>query len=142
MTQPKIRKAEESEIVEVAEMAGKLTGKNIDRNLWASLFPTMVRFPDHVVLVAEVDGALVGFASATEVLTLSAGHPFLLVDMLWVEPKYRRQRIGAHLVEGCSEFGRTRGCQRIRLAGSPDAREFCSVLGVEEELLAFFGKRI
>jgi ribosomal protein S18 acetylase RimI-like enzyme len=60
------------------------------------------------VLVAEMDGQIVGFLSLSFVHGLTGMRA--LIDDLAVEPDYRRQGIGASLVEAAMRLARRRGC--------------------------------
>jgi len=63
------------------------------------------------VLVAEIEGEIVGFLS----LSFPAGlcGPRALIDELAVEPAYRRRGIGASMVEAVMRLARQRGCSHL-----------------------------
>lgn len=63
------------------------------------------------VLVAEVEGEIVGFLS----LSFPAGlcGPQALIDELAVDPTYRRRGIGASMVEAVMRLARQRGCSHL-----------------------------
>ena len=81
------------------------------------------------VLVAEIDGAIAGFA----VFVREEGHAEL--DGLFVEPELWRKGIGAALVEKAKEWTNKKGCGRLRLRTNVkrvDAHRFYSGLGFTE----------
>ena len=61
--------------------------------------------PSHV-LVAELSGALVGFA---ELSVHEPGH-LAYLEGWWVDPAFRRQGVGRALVKAAEEWGRAQGC--------------------------------
>jgi GNAT superfamily N-acetyltransferase len=71
------------------------------------------------VFVAEVDGAIAGFAA---VLPRADGKTEL--DGLFVEPERQRRGIGRMLVEHCCEFARRRSSPALHVVGNPHAEGF------------------
>ena len=71
------------------------------------------------VFVAEIDGAIAGFAS---ILPRADGQTEL--DALFVEPTMRRCGIGRSLVAYCSEAARLRGSAFLHVIGNPHAQDF------------------
>ena len=63
------------------------------------------------VLVAEVEGMVVGFLSLSFPAGLSG--PRALIDELAVDPAHRRRGIGASLVEAAMRLARQRGCGHL-----------------------------
>lgn len=63
------------------------------------------------VLVAEIDGEVVGFLSLLFPYGLTGVRA--LIDELAVEPAHRRQGIGASLVEAAVRLARRRGCSHL-----------------------------
>jgi len=89
------------------------------------------------VLVAEVDGAVVGFLVLAFVPALSGLRA--LIDDLAVSPDYRRQGLGAALVESAVQRASQRGATHLLVdtsRGDPAAREFYEACGFEAEGIA------
>lgn len=84
------------------------------------------------VLVAEVDERVVGFLALSFVPVLSGLRA--LIDDLAVDPVYRRQGIGAALVEAAIQQADRRGATHLLMdtsRGDPAAREFYQACGFE-----------
>jgi len=84
------------------------------------------------VLVAEVDGEVVGFLVLSFVPALSGLRA--LLDDLAVDPAYRRQGIGAALVEAAIQRASRHGATHLLVdtsRGDPAARDFYQACGFE-----------
>jgi ADP-ribose pyrophosphatase YjhB (NUDIX family)/GNAT superfamily N-acetyltransferase len=85
------------------------------------------------VLVAEVEGRVVGFLALSFIPVLSGLRA--LIDDLAVDPAYRRQGIGGALVEAAIQRADRRGATHLLMdtsRGDPVAREFYRACGFEE----------
>jgi ADP-ribose pyrophosphatase YjhB (NUDIX family)/GNAT superfamily N-acetyltransferase len=84
------------------------------------------------VLVAEADGQVVGFLALSFIPALSGLRA--LIDDLAVDPAYRRQGIGAALVEAAIQRADRRGATHLLVdtsRGDSCARDFYQVCGFE-----------
>ncbi len=84
------------------------------------------------VLVAEVDGQVVGFLTLSFIPVLSGLRA--LIDDLAVDPAYRRQGIGAALVEAAIQRADRRGATHLLVdtsQGDVAARDFYQACGFE-----------
>lgn len=89
------------------------------------------------VLVAEEDGQVVGFLALSFVPVLSGLRA--LIDDLAVDPAYRRQGIGAALVEAAVQRADRRGATHLLVdtsRGDPDTRDFYHACGFEDGVVA------
>jgi 8-oxo-dGTP diphosphatase len=89
--------------------------------------------PDLEVLVAEADGQVVGFVALSYSPTLTG--PKAWIDDIAVEPGYRRQGIGAALLEAAVRRARQRDCAYLLVntaKGNPPAQAFYQACGFEE----------
>jgi len=89
------------------------------------------------VLVAEVDGEVVGFLVLSFVPAISGLRA--LIDDLAVDPTYRRQGIGAALVEAAVQQADRRGATHLLVdtsRGDPVAQEFYQACGFEADGIA------
>ena len=76
------------------------------------------------VFVAELNGAIVGFAA---VEPRADGNSEL--DALFVDPEMRRRGIARSLVEHCAEVARTRKSAALCVVGNPHAKDFYTACG-------------
>jgi 8-oxo-dGTP diphosphatase len=89
------------------------------------------------VLVAEQNGQVVGFLALSFVSVLSGLRA--LIDDLAVDPAYRRQGIGAALVEAAIQRADRRGATHLLVdtsRGDPDTRAFYRACGFEDGVVA------
>ena len=89
------------------------------------------------VLVAEVDGKVVGFLVLAFVPALSGLRA--LIDDQAVDPDYRRQGLGAALVEAAIQRASRRGATHLLVdtsRGDPAAQDFYEACGFEAEGIA------
>ena len=63
--------------------------------------------------VAELDGRVVGFAHCWFNHTTWLEKPDLYLEDLYVSPAARRRGIGEKLIEGCADFARASGANRL-----------------------------
>jgi len=78
------------------------------------------------VVVAEIGGAIVGFAA---VLPRSDGQAEL--DALFVDPAIWKSGIGRALVEACAKMARSQGSAFLHVIGNPHAEGFYTNCGFE-----------
>lgn len=79
---------------------------------------------DGHVLVAEIDGSIVGFAA---ILPRTDGDSEL--DALFVEPEKWRQGIARKLITHCVDVARKQGSETIHVLGNSHAKDFYSAVG-------------
>jgi GNAT superfamily N-acetyltransferase len=87
------------------------------------------------VLVAELDGAVVGLAHLQVTPTLERDRPAAKIGALVVDESRRGEGVGRALVEALDEEARARGCGVLFLTTSErrtDAHEFYRRVGLEE----------
>lgn len=103
----------------------------------AALFHSHIRSPDTPVLVAEVEGAVVGFATVTFHRALTEWRA--AIDDLVVDPNYRRRGVGQALVEAAAKLAQSRQCHTLHLDvshGATDVHSFCRACGFAEGAVA------
>jgi GNAT superfamily N-acetyltransferase len=83
------------------------------------------------VVVAELNGAIVGFAA---VVPRDDGGAEL--DALFVEPQEWKRGIGRALIDHCTGIARARGASFLHVIGNPHAEGFYLACGFERLGLA------
>jgi ribosomal protein S18 acetylase RimI-like enzyme len=120
---------------------------DIDRATWSSLASPAPRWTadrrffdrgldPRDVLVAEVDGAVVGYTQLGAPTPLRSNDHVLELQGLAVLPAYRRRGIARRLVTAAIEEARSRGVRRLRLrvlAPNSDARRVYESVGFTVE---------
>jgi GNAT superfamily N-acetyltransferase len=88
------------------------------------------------VYVAEMDGAVVGFAALQVVPLLERERPLCRLTALVVDEEARRPGVGRALLERVEDEARRLGCERLEVtsesARREDTRAFYERLGFEE----------
>ena len=74
--------------------------------------------PDADIWVAELDGTVVGFATALMIAAIHMDGPVAQLTSLVVDGSVRGQGIGARLVEEAERWARGRGAVRISLTSA------------------------
>jgi GNAT superfamily N-acetyltransferase len=85
------------------------------------------------VLVAEVEGLLVGLLSSSWQRAIHVPGRYAVIQDLWVDPAWRSTGVGAALVEAIAAIARGQGAPRLEV-GLP--RETFAAIGRTE---AFYG---
>ena len=88
------------------------------------------------VLVAEIDGEVVGYVTVRSPTPLASNAHVLQIQGLAVDPAFRRRGIGRALVEAAVAEARRRGARKISLrvlATNPDAQRLYRSCGFEVE---------
>lgn len=74
---------------------------------------------NHFVLLAEKEGAVVGFAALCSAYSLYTKGPFGLMTELFVRSEYRSQSIGNQLLDECQAFAKDRGWMQLEVTTPP-----------------------
>ena len=91
--------------------------------------------PRATLLVAELDGALVGFATGNPVHDPGRGPDAFFLDRVYVLPEARRRGAGRALVAHLAAVARRHGAGRLRCGAhlGGEAPRFCRALGTRDE---------
>ena len=91
--------------------------------------------PNERVVVADLDGAVRGFASAAVVPFFHDGSRRLRLTAIAVAPSYRGRGLGRSLVSALEGWGRERGCSLVEVTSAEsraDAHAAYRALGFAE----------
>lgn len=87
------------------------------------------------VLVAEVDGALVGYAGMVPEAKFHDGRRAMNVHHLFVEEHWRSKGVGRQLLDACQTAAKAEGCENITIGTAPQnikAQEMYRAYGFED----------
>ena len=93
-------------VYEKLEDQAKATADELARHLFGGR-------PSAEVLIAEVEGAPVGFALFFPTFSTFRGQPGLYLEDLFVRPEYRGRGIGKKLMASVAKVAVDRGCGRL-----------------------------
>jgi GNAT superfamily N-acetyltransferase len=94
-------------------------------------YPRLLASQDADLLVACVDGRVVGYALGFRLLTLYANGPLLELQELMVNPQHRGTGLGRALVEAMVQRARETGCAEVTVP-TRRAAGFYTALGFAE----------
>jgi len=129
--EPEMRRAKPTDWMAIGELATALVGFEADR---LASFEAVLADPDHDLIVAEADGAVVGYAHLMTYHDLS--HGALAGDLLGlaVREDFRRQGIGRRLLSEVMRLAKERGVGEFHINTEPDnedAQRLYRSLGAE-----------
>ena len=103
---------------------------NIDRSKAEEVFEKINSNPDHIIIVAELDGKIVG---ATTILIepkfIHRGGLVGHIEDVVVDKNFQGQRIGEKIIKYLLEFAKNRGCYKTILDCTDDVKPFYEKLG-------------
>jgi len=111
-----------------------------DLEVFGSLVEKYISDQDKQVLVAELDGKVVGAVSMEFMDRLNQTCHEVYVPELIVAKEHQNRGIGRELINACMGLGRERGCFRIRLESGhhrTGAHRFYRRLGFDQSALTF-----
>jgi len=103
---------------------------DLDRNKAEKIFEKINSNPDHIIVVAELDGKIVG--STTLVIEPKFIHKGGLVghiEDVVVDKNFQGQKIGEKIMKYLLEFAKNRGCYKTILDSTDDVKPFYEKLG-------------
>jgi len=106
---------------------------NIERSKAEEVFEKINSNPDHIIIVAELDGKIVG---ATTILIepkfIHKGGLVGHIEDVVVDKNFQGQRIGEKIIKYLLEFAKNRGCYKTILDCSDDVKSFYEKLGFKQ----------
>lgn len=127
-----IRRAAASDYAGLMELYNLFVGSDRYSRHDNDSFADVMDSDSHVILVADDDGTLVGFATISFRSVVRYPQPIAELDELFVLPEYRKHGIGRLLMAQLEELARTRRCYRLYIESHRDhtgAHAFYAALG-------------
>ena len=132
-----IRRAERHDAAAVLSLAKDFaTSFVVDESAFTQAFAELITSHSACLVVAEVDGKIVGYVLAFSHQTFYANGRVAWVEELMVGESFRRAGIGRDLVTEVENWSAQQGCQLIALA-TRRAAEFYKVLDYKESAIYF-----
>ncbi|AIF68655.1 hypothetical protein PAP_01065 [Palaeococcus pacificus DY20341] len=135
-----IRKARESDLHEIKSLMVELietleSEEGINKNAILENCRKILKAPNAHLLVAELNGKIVGALHLNIRRTILHSAPSGLIDELVVSKEHRGMGIGGNLIEAAVELCRELGCVEVEVSteiSNLRAREFYKSMGFEE----------
>ena len=103
---------------------------DIERNKAEEIFEKISSNPDHVIVVAELDGKIVGTTTLLiEIKFIHSGGLVGHIEDVVVDKNFQGQRIGEKIMKFLLEFAKNRGCYKTILDCTDDVKPFYEKLG-------------
>ncbi|MBE5316588.1 MAG: GNAT family N-acetyltransferase [Xanthomonadales bacterium] len=140
------RTAQQTDLPAVlALLADDTLGKNREFNAanpnYLKAFEAISVDPNQQLLVAELDGRIIGMAQLSFIPGLSRGGAWRCnIEAVRIASDVRGQGLGAQLMQACEERARERGCSLLQLTSDArrvDAHRFYRGLGYVDSHIGF-----
>jgi glucosamine-phosphate N-acetyltransferase len=103
---------------------------DIDRNKAEEIFEKINSNPDHIVVIAEVDGKIVGTTTLLiEPKFIHKGGLVGHIEDVVVDKNFQGQKIGEKIMKYLLEYAKNRGCYKTILDSTDDVKPFYEKLG-------------
>jgi len=103
---------------------------DIDRDKAEEIFEKINSNPDHIIVVAELDGKIVGATTLLiETKFIHEGGIVGHIEDVVVDKNFRGQKIGEKIMKHLLEFAKNRGCYKTILDCTDDVKPFYEKLG-------------
>jgi len=112
-----LRDADARDYAVVTALAARLVDLNTCRR---AAFDSALTSPDHDLVVAELDGEVVGFAHLLTYEDVTHGAPAAALLGLYVQPDHRRRGIGTALLRETCQRARLRRVHEFQVSTEPD----------------------
>ena len=103
---------------------------NIEKKTANKIFDKIENNPDHIIVVALIDGKIVGAATLLlESKFIHDGGIVGHIEDVVVDKNYQGQKIGEKIIRYLLEFAKTKGCYKTILDCVDDVKPFYEKLG-------------
>jgi len=103
---------------------------DIDRNKAEEIFAKIDSNPNHIIVIAELDGKIVGATTLLiEQKFIHKGGLVGHIEDVVVDKNFQGQKIGEKIMRHLLEFAKNRGCYKTILDCTDDVKPFYEKLG-------------
>ncbi len=103
---------------------------DIDRSKAEKIFEKINSNPDHIIVVAELDGKIVGTSTLLiEPKFIHEGGLVGHIEDVVIDKNFQGQKIGKKIITYLFEFAKDRGCYKTILDCTDDVKPFYEKLG-------------
>ena len=103
---------------------------NIDKKTAEKIFDKINSNPDHIIVVAEIDGKIVGSTTLLiEIKFIHNGGKVGHIEDVVVDKNYQRKGIGVKIIRYLLEYAKNNGCYKTILDCADDVKPFYEKLG-------------
>ena len=130
-----IRTPVDGDAATIATLLGQLGYPSTPQQVTTQLQALRRDEPASVMWVAELDGAVVGVATAREFAGLHIAEPVAWLTVLVVDERVRGRGVGRRLVTEAEAWARARGAKRLSLTSAvhrKEAHQFYINLGYQQ----------
>ena len=136
----------EKDLLELADLYQQLIPNDISLSRMKTVLTRQQNNPDHLILVARVDGKLVGSLLAVNCeMIFGQCKSFMVVEDVIVNEAHRRKGIGVALMSYIENYARKNNCVYIMLITDTNrvgSQKFYKHLGYETEEYCAFKKHL
>ena len=112
----KIRLADEGDLPALIALADELAPGEADAEKRVNVLMQSLRDPDYDLLVADVEGEIVGFIDHWVIHDFVHGAKMGYVQNLYVAPNYRRRGVGSRLLQEIIERAKAKGVLEVHVS--------------------------
>jgi len=106
---------------------------SIDKNKASIIFDKINSNPDHIIVVAELDGKIVGATTLLiEQKFIHNGGIVGHIEDVAVDKKFQGQKIGEKIIKYLLEYAKNQGCYKTILDCSDDVKPFYEKIGFKK----------
>ncbi len=105
----------------------------IDKSKAEKIFEKINSNPDHIIVVAELDGKIVGTTTLLiEQKFIHGGGLVGHIEDVVIDKNFQGQKIGEKIIKYLFEFAKNRGCYKTILDCTDDVKPFYEKLGFKQ----------
>ena len=127
MSEPNIRELQKEDLWNgfLTTVDSLRQASNIDINKAEKIFDKINSNPDHIVVVAELDGRIVGTTTLLiEPKFIHNGGGVGHIEDVAIDKKFQRQKIGTKIITYVLEIAKSKGCYKTILNCANDVKPF------------------